>query len=106
MKKQPKKKKKPDSIQITELFLAKAGRGLKGFDRRFYGTIKREKTEDGEDFVFSKIRVNDGYIYSAAKDQYVLGDNLDQLVILILDNNLHGYPGKFTKIVETKFFHN
>lgn len=106
MKKQPKKKKKPDNIQITELFAAKAGRGMKGFDRHFIGIIKRKKTEEGEDFVFSRIRVNDGYIYSAAKDQYVLGDNLDQLVILILDHNLHGDPGKFTLIVEAKFFHN
>lgn len=106
MKKQPKKKKKSDSIQFTELFMAKAGLGLKGFDRCFYGIIKREKTEDGEDFVFSRIRVNDGYIYSAAKDQFVLSDNLNQLVILILDHNLHGDPGEFTMIVETKFFHN
>lgn len=106
MKKQPKKNKKPDRFEITELFLAKAGKGMKGFGRCFYGIIKREKTKDGKDYLFSRIKVNDGYIYSAATTQRGLSDNLDELVMLILDHNLHGHAGEFIMIAETKFFFN
>lgn len=92
------KKKK---IEIIGLFMAKAGIGNKGFDRCFYGTIKRGGAKDGSPIVYGKIHVktevHDSYLYSQAKDRSELGDNLDQLVIMVLDKGLHNKSGKFFK---------
>ncbi len=94
-------------IQITEIFLAKAGND---FSRCFHGIIKREKDEHGTPFVFGKIlvknRKHNGYIYSRASDQWILGEKLDEMVLLILDNGLNDDKGKSSKIAETDFFHN
>lgn len=65
--------------------MAKAGKGNKGFDRCFHGTIRRET-----DAVFGNINVNDGYIIAKASNQFELGDKLDELVLMILDHDLHG----------------
>lgn len=93
--------KKNMKVEITEIFMAKAGIGAKGFDRCFRGTIKREKTNDGTPIVRGKIHVkneiHDCFLYSEAKDQWDLGDNLDQLVIMVLDKGLHNNSGKFFK---------
>ena len=80
-------------IQITEIFMAKAGRT--GFDRCFHGTIRREKDEDGNPMVFSKIFINGGYILAKEKDQWALGENLDDIVLLILDKGIHDNKGVF-----------
>jgi len=82
--------KKEIKIQITEIFMAKAGK--KGWDRCFHGTIRRERDDDGNPIVIGKIKVNDGFIYATAKDQWELGEKLDDLVLMILDYNLHGTP--------------
>jgi len=82
-------KKKNNKIGLTEIFMAKAGKGNKGFDRCFHGTINREIDEDNKPFVFSKIDVNDGYIIARGNDQWELGDKLDELVLLVLDHDLH-----------------
>ena len=47
-------------FELVELFMAKAG--TKGWDRCFYGTIRRETDADGNPVVIGKINVNDGYI--------------------------------------------
>lgn len=95
-------KNKNLKVEITEIFMAKAGLGLKGFDRCFYGTIKREKTENGTPIVRGKILVkndiHNGYIYAEATDQWELSNKLNSLVIMILDKGLHNNVGKFFKI--------
>ena len=75
---------KPLNIEITEIFMAKAGRGMKGFDKCFHGTIKRSTDENGNPVVFGKINVNDTIIEASAKDQWVLGDILDEMVLEVL----------------------
>lgn len=80
------KKKK---IELTEIFMAKAGLGNKGFDRCFHGTIKRDFDEDENPIVYGKIKVNNGHILATGKDQWELGNKLDELVVLILDHDLH-----------------
>jgi hypothetical protein len=96
--------KKEMKIQITEIFMAKAGKT--GWDRCFHGTIKREKDENGNPVVYSKIKVNDGYIYAKAEDQWVLGEMLDDMVLMILDYDLHKSKGITTPIAGTPFFLN
>ena len=81
--------KKKKEIKLTEIFMAKAGKGMKGFDRCFHGTINKYFDEEEKQFVFGKINVNDGYIIARANDRKELGDKLDELVILILDHDLH-----------------
>lgn len=85
------KKGKESNIEITELFMAKAGKH--GWDRCFYGTIKRETDAKGNPICFGKIKIGDGYIYAKAKDQWELGDRLDELVLLVLDYGLHDDTG-------------
>ena len=80
---------KKDRYEITEIFMAKAGRGNKGFDRCFHGTIKRGHDVNGNPVVYGKIKVNDGYIYATASLQWELGEKLDEMVLLILDYDLH-----------------
>ena len=75
------------NINITEIFMAKAGKN--GWDRCFHGTIKREIDDDGKSVVYSKIDVNDCEIYATAKDQWELGEKLDDIVLMILDHDLH-----------------
>ena len=80
-------KKKDLKLEITELFMAKCGK--KGWDKCFYGTIRRETDADGNPVVHGKIKVNDSYIYAMAEDQWILGDMLDEMVLLILDYDIH-----------------
>lgn len=79
------------NIQITEIFMAKAGKT--GWDRRFHGTIKRTKDENDKSMVYGKIKINDGFIYAMAEDQWILGDMLDQMVLMILDEKIHDNKG-------------
>ena len=73
--------------------MAKAGIGNSGFDRCFHGTIRREHDENGNPIVFGKIKVNDCYIYASAPDQWELGAKLDEMVLMILDYDLHNSTG-------------
>lgn len=73
-------KDKPN-ISLTEIFMAKKGR--KGWDTCFYGTITR-----GKDIVHSRIEINDGYIIANGKDQWEVGEKLDELVIANLMSKL------------------
>lgn len=81
--------KKNVNVEITEIFMAKAGKGNKGFDKCFHGTIRRERDDNENPVVFGKIDVNDCEITATAKDQWELGDKLDELVLMILDHDLH-----------------
>ena len=90
-----------DRLQITELFMAQADR-----DRRFYGTIQRLKNEDGTDYCFGKIKVNDGFICARADNQDELGRKLDEMVLLILDHNIQSMAGNTEIIAGTDVFLN
>jgi hypothetical protein len=94
-------KKKTDRFQVTEMFGAKAGK-----DRFFTGMIKRWKDDKGNPFVFSRIVMPNGLLCSRAPDQRMLGENLDKICIMILDNGLHSQAGVTTKIFDTDFFLN
>lgn len=97
--------KKKIDIQIIELFMAKAS-----WKRCFQGTIHREKDSNGNPILQSKIYVknelHDCVIYAMANDQDTLGNMLDEIVEMILDENLHEDSGKRIKICETDFFLN
>lgn len=92
---------KSPKIEITELFMAKAGKN--DWNRCFHGTIRRETDATGNPVVYGKIKVGDGFICASAKDQWELGDRLDEMVLMILDYGLHSLPVVTTTICETKF---
>ena len=96
------------NLKITEMFGAKANGDWYRF---FYGTIKREKDEDGNEYlVRGKIKVNEnkhsGYVYSIAENQQQLSVNLDELVTMALDKEIHKPNGITSKIAQTSYFHN
>ena len=74
---------KKDRFEITELFMVKAIKN--GWDRCFYGVIRRETDAEGNPTVYGKIKVGDQYIIANAGDQWVLGEKLDELVLIVLD---------------------
>lgn len=76
------KEKKNISLEITELFMVKAGND---WNRCYYGTIRRVRDENGNPVVYGKIRIGSGYIFTTASDQWKLGEKLDEMVLLILD---------------------
>lgn len=69
--------------------MAKAGKGNSGFDRCFHGTIRRGHDVNGNPIVYGKIKVNDVFIYATASDQWELGEKMDDMVLLILDYDMH-----------------
>ena len=81
--------RKKDKIEITEIFMAKAGKGNSGFDRCFHGTIRRGYDVNGNPVVYGKIKVNDVIIYASAPDQLELGEKMDEMVLLILNYDMH-----------------
>ena len=95
-------KKEKERFEICEMFMAKADK-----DRCFFGIINRFEDHDGNPAVFSKIVMpDDGYICAQAKDQKVLGANLDEICIMILDKNLHDNAGVSTEIFGGRYFLN
>lgn len=83
--------------------MAKAGND---WERCFYGTIQRNVDINNQPFVYSKIKVNDGYIYSRSDNQNDLGTKLDELVVLVLDKKIHKPSGVTSKICDTNYYHN
>jgi len=75
--------KKDIKLEITEIFMAKAGKY--GWDKCFHGIIRRENDKNSNPIVFGKIKINDGFIIANAKDQWELGDKLDELVLVNLN---------------------
>jgi hypothetical protein len=94
------KKKLPDII-ITELFLVKAD-----WLRTFMGTIIRETTADGKEFVRGSVIINEGRAWSSGNSQENLANNLDAICTLKLDYNLHSDRGVTVILSGTDFFLN
>ena len=94
-------KKSKDRFEISELFMAMAGK-----DRCFTGIIKRLKDTLGNPFVFSRIVVNDGLLCARETDQKKLGDNVDEMCKMICDEGLHKDGGIFTEVFGSKYFLN
>lgn len=99
------KMKKQLKVEITELFMAQADKY-----RRFFGTIKRDRDDNGNQTVHGVIKIKnrdyEGFIYSQANDQDELGQNLDCLCKLVLDADIHKSTGVTKNICETPFFLN
>jgi len=93
--------KKKLKIELTELFMAKAD-----WNRCFYGIIKRAMDVDGNQFVYSRIKVNQGFIYASATNQKDLGANLDEIVLMVLDKGLHDNNSITSVIANNVFFLN
>ena len=70
--------------------MAKAGND---WNRCYHGTIHREHDGNGNPVVYDKIKIGSGYIYATAPDQWELGKKLDEMVLLILDYDLHEKTG-------------
>ena len=94
---------KLSKIKLTEIFMAKC---RNDWNRCFHGTIRRETDDDGNPIVYGKIKVNDGYIYASAKDQWVLGEMLDEIVLHILNFGLHDDAGKTINLSGSSIFLN
>jgi len=101
MKKEDKKKDGKKEFEITELYMAKAG-----FHRCFYGTIKQYTDDDGKNWEYSEIKVKDAKICSRSQVRDILGEQLDDMVLMILDHGLHENPGASSKIFGGRFYHN
>jgi len=82
--------KKKDKLEITEIFMAKAGKH--GWDRCFYGTIQRGLESDGSSVVRGKIKVKEGFVLAQAGCQDELGSRLDELVYLTVEYDLQANP--------------
>jgi hypothetical protein len=80
--------KKVKNIEITELFMAKAGND---FTKCFYGTIKRGVDKEGNPKVWGKIGINGGHILATASNQQELGEKLDEMVVFVLNKNLQDF---------------
>jgi hypothetical protein len=88
-------------IEIKELILAKAD-----WSRTYIGTIERFSNHEGNPFVVGKVEVNGYKVVCQASDEKELRESLDDMVILILDYNLHGDSAVTSSIEGTDFFHN
>lgn len=80
--------KKVKDIEITELFMAKAG---DDFSKCFYGTIRRGVDDKGNPKVWGRIEINNGYILASAGNQEELGNKLDEMVVFVLKNNMRDF---------------
>jgi len=87
------------NIEITELFMVKAGGD---WHRRFMGEIVKENAGT----IRGNVVVNEGKIWSAAENEEQLGKNLDDICLMKLDHKLHGDTGKQTSIMGIPFFLN
>ena len=96
-------KKKLQEIQITELFLVKAGND---FTRTFLGEIRREVDEDGNPIVTGKVIVQEGFIWSKASSQEALMKNMDDICMMKLDEDLHSSSGVTSNLAGTKYYLN
>ena len=105
-KEEPEKKKGGLNIEITELFMAKAGK--KDWTRRYMGTITREKDDKGNEISASgRISMdNRAELWSKAESQESMAENMDGIIEMVLDYNLHDDVGVSSMIAYNKFFHN
>jgi hypothetical protein len=75
-------------------------------DNCFFGCIKRLKDENGNSFVFSRIKMKDSLLCASSNDQKSLGKILHKICIMILDKNLHGDAGVSSEIFGRRYFLN
>jgi hypothetical protein len=92
---------KKDNLEIQEIFMAKAGK--QGWDRCLYGTIQRGLDSDGSPVVRGKIKVKNGFIHAMVAKQDELGERLDELDLMVLDEGLHDDTGNTSTIVGMLF---
>lgn len=92
------KKKIPSTIEITELFIVKSG-----WHRTFMGTIIRETTCDGKEFVRGSVIIEEGQAWSTGNSQSDLAKNLDDICTLKLDFGLHSNAVESIVIAGTSF---
>ena len=57
-------------------------------------------------YFFGQAQVNDCTIYAQAPSEEQLGEVIDSMILIVLDNGLHSTAGKTTKICNTDFFLN
>lgn len=105
--------KKQLKVEITELFMAKAD-----WKRCFHGTIKREKDENGNLVLSGKIYVKtdrfNEVIFAKVCDptkkprdlQDQLGEQLDNMVKLILDHGLTKLKPVTESVGELTYYNN
>ena len=68
------------------------------WNRTFVGEILRCKNDDGSDFVVGEIPVHEYTIIAKAGDDKELGKRLDEMVVSILDYDLHKMVSKKLRI--------
>jgi hypothetical protein len=95
------RKKKILDLQITELFLVKAD-----WNRTYLAQIIREKNADGTEIVHGSVIINEGKAWCCGCDEEELGNYLDDICIMKLDNGLHEKAGITLKIAGEDFFMN
>ena len=97
-------KNKKIDIEITRLYMYKAGK--RDWKRRFMGSIKEGVNSVGNPVICGKVEVNDCTIYAQAPDEEQLGEQMDELVLMILDYGLHKDEGVFNELCNTRYFLN
>jgi hypothetical protein len=90
---------KDDRFQITEMFMAEAGK------KCFYGIIKRSQDANGNPHLFSRIIINDGIVQACSSEQKMLCSILDEMCAMYL-KGLNKDTGVFQKILGEKYFLN
>jgi len=99
--------KKP-RFELIQLFLAKAGLGLNGFDKCFYGTMREFKDEYGNQKFFSRVIVkydkHNGVIFATGSNRIELQLHSDSLVVMILYKGLHEKEGNYFETNDFKYF--
>lgn len=93
--------KKTSKIEISELFLVKAD-----WHRTYMGTITRETTEEGKEFVRGNVIIDEGKAWSTGSSQEELASNLDNICTMKLDGGLHANEGPREAIAGASFYLN
>ena len=88
------KKHKP-AIELNEMFMARCG---SDWSLTFVGEIHRYTNPDGSKYVVGKIPVHEYEIIARASDDVKLGRKLDEMVVSILDYELHKMDSKKLRI--------
>ena len=87
-----------ERFQLTEMFAAKVDN-----DRFFYGIIKDITDYNGNELLFSRIKINNGYICANDVDRKRLSDKVDEIAILVVDKKIHEIESKSIDIFESPF---
>ena len=97
-----KAKKKDDSrFEITELFMAKAD-----WERTYIGTMQRDKIDDTLTVIRGQVEVEGSMVYVRGNSTEEMWGAADEMVMLILDYDLHQTTGPKTEIFKNDYFLN